>query len=341
MVSVDNLLTFFAIVIALNLCLVFLLRFVAINIGLLDYPGGRKIHSSPTPLIGGLTIYLTLLAAIAINGDLNSNFAMIVFWAGFVFFIGLIDDFKQVSWPIRLFMQVAAAIGVLVSTNIKVLYLGSYPIFGTLELGSFGVAFTILAVVGITNAYNLSDGINGLCGALLLVPIIALVVMRVSHTNEFDLNFLIVITSLCIFLAFNLIKNPRVNLFMGDAGSAGLGFIVSFLTISEIFDPSLSAEPPLALWLLLVPIMDTTHVILRRTSKRQSILQPGLDHLHHRLVKIGYSQTTALTILFLVAVFGVLVGSALNAFSDIASILIFLIVVALLPALLKFKEKRL
>ena len=339
MVSDDNLLIFLSIIIALNLCLVFLFRFVALNINLLDYPGGRKTHSSPTPLIGGLTIYFTLLAAVGINNDWGSDFAIIVLWAGTVFFIGLVDDFKHVSWPIRLIVQVIAAIGVIFSTNIEITYLGSYPILGALELGPLSIAFTIFAVVGLANAYNLIDGINGLCGGLLLVPIVALVVIGGAHTNEIDLNLLITIISLCIFLVFNLINNPKANLFLGDAGSSGLGFIVSFLMIAQIYDPKLSAAPPLALWLLLVPIMDTIHVIVRRTLKRQSIFQPGSDHLHHRLMKIGYSQTTTFSLLWLLACLGVVIGATLNFFSDIVSMSIFFIVLIFLPILLTFKEK--
>ena len=113
------------------------------------------------------------------------------------------------------------------STNIEVTYLGSYPTFDALELGSFSLIFTIFAVVGLTNAFNLIDGINGLCGGLLLVPIIAFVFMRESYASEYDLNLLVTIISLCVFLVFNLTNNPKTNLFMGDAGSSA-GFIVSF-----------------------------------------------------------------------------------------------------------------
>ena len=158
-------------------------------------------------------------------------------------------------------VQVVATIGVIWSTDITITNLGTYPLAGLLQLGPFNVAFTILAVVGLTNAYNLIDGINGLCGGLLLIPILALVLMLASHSIEADFYLLITVISLCIFLVFNLNDNPNTNLFMGDAGSSGLGFIVSFLIIAQVFNPELSAAPPIALWLLLVPIMDTVNVI--------------------------------------------------------------------------------
>ena len=163
----QNIALLFATITALNLGLVFVLRYIAVRVGLLDYPGGRKTHSSPTPLIGGITIYFVLLAALFITNDLSSNFAVILCWASLIFSIGFLDDLNHVPWPVRLSVQVVAAFGVIISTNIEVTYLGHYPLFGPIQLGLFSAAFTVLAVVALTNAYNLIDGINGLCGSLL------------------------------------------------------------------------------------------------------------------------------------------------------------------------------
>ena len=125
---------------------------------------------------------------------------------------------------------------------------------------------------------------------------------------------------------------------MGDAGSSGLGFIISFLIIAQVFNPKLSAAPPIALWLLLVPIMDTVNVIVRRALRRQSIFEPGLDHLHHRLINVGYSRKQTLALLLFLAVLGVVSGVLLNFANDIMSVCVFLIVLILLPKLLTLKE---
>lgn len=250
----------------------------------------------------------------------------------------MIDDFKHVSWPIRLMVQVVAAIGVISSTDITITNLGTYPLAGPLQLGPLSIAFTILAVAGLTNAYNLIDGINGLCGGLLLIPILALVLMRASHSTEVDFYLLINVISLSIFLVFNLSNNPKINLFMGDAGSSGLGFIVSFLIIAQVFDPKFSAAPPIALWLLMVPIMDTVIVIMRRALRRQNIFEPGLDHLHHRLINIGYSRKQTFLLLLFLAALGVFSGVLLNFANDIMSVCVFLIVLIFLPMLLTLKE---
>ncbi len=154
----------FVSLIILNFCFVFALRPVANHLNLIDHPGGRKTHPHPTPLIGGLSIYFTLLAAVAIKNDWNSDIGMIISWAGAIVFIGCLDDIKNVRWPIRICVQVIAAWAVILSIGLMVTYLGTYPIIGPVELGPLSTAFTVFAVVGLTNAFNLIDGIDGLCG---------------------------------------------------------------------------------------------------------------------------------------------------------------------------------
>ena len=325
---------------ALNVCLIFLFRYLAGKVDLVDYPGGRKSHILPTPLVGGLTIYLTLVVSLLIFNDWASDFAKIILWAGLVFFIGLIDDLKQIPWFVRLAVQLFATLGVVFSTNIQITYLGAFPLLGELQLGSIGLVLTVFAVVGISNAFNLIDGINGLCGGLLLIPTIVLLAMHWGNPLDLEVYLIVMAASLSIFLIFNLTNHPKCNMFMGDAGSAGLGFIVSFLIISEFQSPGNASAPPLALWLLLVPITDTVHVIAQRASKKQSIFQAGSDHLHHRLMRAGYSQTSTFLLLGAVATIGVFVGIALNSANDATSLVMFLAAVVVLPMLLTAEEKR-
>ena len=338
MITVENL-SLLPIVVAINLCLIFVLRIVALKINLLDYPGGRKTHSSPTPLVGGLAIYFTVLSGILMTEGGGADFTAIMFWAGLVFWIGFLDDFGNIPWFFRFVAQVFACVGVIYTTGIEITYLGTYPLLGSLYLGKLSLVFTVFAVVGVTNAYNLIDGIDGLW-ALLLVPTSALLFVSGGSAAEFDFGLLVIITSICIFLAFNLMKNSKVNLFMGDAGSAGLGFIISFLVIAQFQAPEQVVHPPFALWLLMIPILDTFLVILRRASKNQSIFQPGSDHLHHRLLKIGYSRHHTFMILTTAAVVFAFVGLLFSRSSDIVSAFLFLVCAAILPVFLAREERR-
>ena len=337
MMSNEIFLSFF-ILLALNLCLIFALRLVAFRINLLDHPGGRKTHVSPTPLVGGLAIYLTLLAAVAVNNAWTSDFAIITLCAGLVFFIGLVDDIKNVSWVIRLVFQLIATVFVIFLTDIEISYLGSYPLIGPIQLDAFSVVFTLLAVLGLTNAFNLIDGINGLCAGLLLVPIVGLIAFQGVHVFETDFFLIILLGCICTFLLLNLADRPKTNIFLGDAGSSGMGFIISFLTIGHFQNPEDLGSPPLALWLLLVPVMDTIHVIARRASNGQSIFQPGVDHLHHRLLKAGYSRKMTFLYLCFVAVLGAILGGILENSSDFMSVCIFVIVLIFLPKFLYLEK---
>lgn len=193
----------------LNVCLIYAFRFIAPHIKLIDYPGGRKTHTNPTPLVGGLAIYLTLLAGVMFNNDWNSNFCMIILWAGAIVFIGCLDDISNVRWPIRLSVQVAASFGVVLSTGIKVTYLGSFPVIGAVELGYLSTAFTVFAVVGLTNAYNFMDGIDGLCGSLLLLPVSTIMLINYLITVEIDFYFIVLTILLTLFLIFNMSEHPK------------------------------------------------------------------------------------------------------------------------------------
>jgi len=319
--------------IVFNLALIFSLTKLARLINLMDIPVGRKTHASATPLIGGLAIYFTLLAAIAINNDWGSDVGMIICWASAVVLIGFIDDIKNVRWPIRLYVQVIAALGVIITTGIKVTYLGTYPIIGPVELGHLSAAFTVFAVVGLTNAFNLIDGIDGLCGSLLLLPLSTLMGIGYWVSGNVDFYTYILGALLAVFLSFNLSPNPKHKIFMGDAGSAGLGFIVSFIAIIYINDENLSLAPPFALWLFLVPIIDTIHVIIKRAVKGKSIFHPGLDHLHHSMMAVGYSRRKILAFLLLATLLGVVGGIFLYPAYDTVSLLGFLIILAFLPSI--------
>ena len=217
---------------------------------------------------------------------------------------------------VRLVAQLIAITGVIFSTD---LYVGIWV--NILLLAQFilvrSALLTVVAVAGVTNAFNLIDGINGLCGGLLLVPLVALAFLCGENCVGNFSYLVAMIASLISFLFLNLINNPKFNLFMGDAGSTGLGFIITFLIIYHIRHGGGISAPPLALWMLLIPIMDTLHVATRRVMSGRSIFLPGSDHFHHRLIKIGFSQKQHLRSFCFVRRGSI---GYLNAMNDVVSI---------------------
>ena len=309
-----------------NVCLIFSLRFLAPRINLVDYPGGRKAHAYPTPLIGGISSYVTLLVAVAINNDSNSSvFDLVVLWAGAIVLIGIVDDILNVRWFFKLLVQIVATVGVVLASGIKVSYLGTYPFFGAVYLGQMSEIFTVFAVVCVSNAFNLIDGIDGLSGSLLLLPVSALMGISLWLSGEADFFLLVLMASLALFLIFNMHENKKTKIFFGDSGSAGLGFIVSFLVIFYMNNEIAFLAPPFALWIFLIPITDTINVTVSRALKGKSIFNPGSDHLHHRLMAIGYSSRLTLAILFFLSVLGVVIGLLLNFANNAVSVFAFIL----------------
>lgn len=311
-------------IIILNFGIILGLIRLAPSLGLIDRPGGRKTHLFATPVIGGFATYLTLLMAIALHQDLGSEVAKITIWAGLIIVIGILDDIKNVPWYLRICVQILAVSGAMASTDIHVKSIGTYPIVGHLELGSFGYVFTGFAIICITNALNLIDGIDGLCASIILVPVSFLLAIIYFSTGGINFYLLILLISILIFLVFNLSSNQKLKIFLGDAGSTTLGFILSLIVISTAQIDSLSLNPPIALWLFFIPILDTCFVIIMRIQSRKSIFQPTKTHIHHLLMLKGYSDRSTLVIMLMLSVLSVSVGLFLNTKPDIISLLAFL-----------------
>lgn len=324
----------FIFLVAFLVSLVFLLRSLAYFVDLLDHPGGRKTHSRPTPLIGGLAIYLTLVVAAIVEGGSDSYFVSIIFWSGMVVCVGLVDDYRGVSWQIRVLVQFFATFGVLSATGVEISNIGTYPLIGIVNLEYFTLGFTILVVIGLSNAFNLIDGINGLCAGLLLIPIKAILILKYLAFGVVDFMLLLLAVSIVVFMCFNFSNSTKFRVFLGDAGSTSLGFIVTLLVIQNVGQMEQPIDFVSILWFFLIPITDTMHVIFNRFLKQQSIFQPGQDHIHHRLIGLGYSSNQTFFQLVFVAFLGVILGQGLKLAGDFWSASSFLILVAFLPYLL-------
>ena len=217
-----------------------------------------------------------------------------------------------------------AVTGAMVSTDIHVNSLGTYPIVGHLELGSFGYVFTGFAIICITNAFNLIDGIDGLCASIILVPVSFLLALIYFSAGDTNFYLLVLLISILIFLVFNLSSKLKIKIFLGDAGSTTLGFILSLIIISTAQIDSLSLNPPIALWLFFIPIADMCYVIIMRILDRKNIFQPTKTHIHHLLMVKGYSDRSTLVIMLMLSVLSASVGLFLNTKPDIISLLAFL-----------------
>ena len=274
--------------IATALLIVFFAR-QAPRFGLIDHPGGRKVHDTPIPTVGGLAMFVGFVPfsfTSAHTTAISLIFALAVLAA-----VGSIDDRAQLSARFRFVAELAAA-AILIAHGDYARYLGDLFAWKPLYLDAFiGSAFTIVCYIGVTNAINMSDGLDGLAGTLSYVAVAWFTAVALV-TGEKAIAVVGATTLGCLigFLAFNL-RTPwrrRASVFMGDAGSMVLGFLLAWFAIELAGErPSGLLTPIGAVWILAVPLLDMGSVMLYRIRSGRSPFSADRLHIHYILVDRG------------------------------------------------------
>lgn len=273
-----------------------LIQPVACRLGLLDCPHGRKDHQAPTPVTGGLAIFVSSALVLmwfqssspAVHSLLAASFLLVV--------MGIYDDLRDMRWYTRVLGQAVAALLIIYWGGVRVEQIG--PVFGLSEmsLGWLSVPFTVFATIGIINAMNMIDGADGLAGLLGLAALVMLSFAAMYAGNELMAGRLSVLCgALAGFLMWNmrLPWRPRAKVFLGNAGSALLGLLIAWVCFRLTQNPGHPVNPVLALWLLPVPVMDCLVLILRRVREGRSPFSAGRDHIHHIMQDAGFGPTRA------------------------------------------------
>lgn len=303
--------------------LILALRPLAVATGLVDIPNERKSHRRPTPLVGGLAIYLGLAAAWIVapaETAAGSGPAVASFFAAGALLVGVgvVDDFLDLSPAVRFVAQIVAAAIMIWGGGVVLADLGGMTPGGdTLHLGWLAVPFTVFATLGIINALNMCDGLDGLSGSLALVSLTGLFVAGLLWGGAEAVTMLPLVGAAVIaFLCFNL-RHPRrqhASVFMGDAGSMFLGFVLTWYAISLSQEGTTGAgrsiPPAAALWFVMVPIFDAVAMMLRRLIRGRSPFAPDREHLHHVFLLAGFSVNQTVFIMAAIAFGGMLVGLA-------------------------------
>jgi UDP-GlcNAc:undecaprenyl-phosphate/decaprenyl-phosphate GlcNAc-1-phosphate transferase len=314
------------------------IRFAA-RIGAMDLPGGRKIHTQPIPRVGGIAIFAGFLVGLgyAEFHDMVPYFGVgraSIYWvmllAAFgLFLLGLVDDLRGVGFAGKFAIQILAAMAVWTAGfRIEILAFGSTS--GAVHLGWLSLPFTVLWVVGVTNAVNLIDGLDGLAAGLALITTIAVAVMALlSGQTGVVAASAALLGSLLGFLPYNF--NPA-RIFLGDSGSMFLGFVIAVISIrgNQKGPTAVAALAPLLV--VGLPILDTALALARRSWRigrdgwrtgaalrymwrnGHRLFLPDREHLHHRLLDLGLSQRRAVLTLYVMAI-----GLAAAALVDVVS----------------------
>jgi UDP-GlcNAc:undecaprenyl-phosphate/decaprenyl-phosphate GlcNAc-1-phosphate transferase len=274
---------------------------------MLDLPNKRTVHAVLTPRLGGVAIFAGFMSALTIFADLNNGVQQLLAGCIVLFFVGLKDDLVSISPAKKLVGQLLATGIVMFMADIR---LTSFQgIFGIHELPiGISYAFTFLVIAGITNAINLIDGLDGLAGSIVVIIVSTYGYYFQRYGGSGYGNYVFV--SICViggmlgFLRYNFHK---ATIFMGDTGSLLCGFIVSVLTIQFIemgVDPQTahpfeSANPSVAAGILFVPLFDTIRVFTVRILNGTSPFSPDKNHIHHRILAMGFQQISTVLLLAL------------------------------------------
>ena len=245
------------------------------------------------------------------NINLNNFTISLYICALFIMLFMVLDDFYNIKPVIRLCFQFLIS-GLMIAMSGELDNLGNLFGTGVIDLGIFSIPFTILCVVGIMNAFNMIDGLNGICASLALIPI-----AYVTYLVNFSYGILIPIGAILGFLAYNLgYLGKKRRVFLGDSGSNMLGFAVAFICIeySQDINHLSYINPVTALWLVFIPLVDCIAVMSVRLINGITPFTPGRDHLHHRLLNMDIKPKKILIIFILLAVFLSLVGFTIELF---------------------------
>jgi len=266
--------------------------------GLYDYHDGRKVHTGNISRLGGIGIVFSFITATALYLAFNNQLSVIkslpILIAAFIIFaFGLLDDIFNLPAWLKLIVQLAAT--ALVTFN-------GYrftQIFGWVLPTPLSYILTFGWILGVINAYNLIDGLDGLCGSLVLSAVITLgILYMLSNNMEAGICFILA-GAVAGFLCFNW---PPAKLFMGDDGSQFLGFMMATIPLyssGEIFEYN---KFLIMLILTAFPVFDTIAAIWRRLRDKRPIMSPDKSHLHHKLLNIGYTKKQALSLIVFIQI---------------------------------------
>ena len=284
-------------------------RVLAFRIGAVDIPlDQRRMHKKPIPRIGGLAIFFGFTASTMIF--CNPTKELLTIWiGGFVLVaLGILDDVFRLPAMLKFVVQIGAAV-IAVVNGVVIDHIsigGNYVMFGV-----WRIPITILWIVGLTNAINLIDGLDGLACGVSAISSASLFCVVLLNGDLHSAMITAILTASCIgFMPFN--KNPA-KIFMGDTGALFLGFTLAVMSVQGVFKlhTVISFLVPLSIFAL--PLLDTTVAIIRRVAHGKSPFSPDRGHLHHKLVDMGFTQKNAVRILYAICA---LLGLVAVVFTD-------------------------
>ncbi len=290
---------------ALSFCLTPVFGAIARRLAILDKPDERKAHLRATPLLGGAAVFAAILAAVALNGICPKPLCVMFIAAAILFGVGVIDDIREISATLKVVVQVAAT-SMVIYFGIQITVIPDY--LGGLALAG-NILLTAVWIIGITNAMNFFDGMDGLAGGLSALIAFFLGVVAFQTSQPYLGWISLAVLGACLgFLPYNFRERRRALIFLGDAGSTTLGFILACIAVYGNWAESNAVailSPLMIFWVL---IFDMVYISVARVlngkvkSVRQWLAYVGQDHLHHRLAHVIGSRRKSVIFIYLLTI---------------------------------------
>ena len=265
---------------SIGFLILFLISKISYNLNLVDEPNKRKIHLTPTAYTGGIGLCLIYLMGVFLFDFSSEKLNLILSIAFLIGIVGFVDDKYNLNVGSKLSLQVIPIIYLIIIENLSLNHMGNYNYF-KLELNSFSVPFTLLAILFLINSFNYFDGLDGVL-SFLTISTLGILFFLTPNEN-IKLFLIIILIPILIFLCFNFSIFKLPKLFLGDSGSLLLGFIIAFtliyLSIQKIIHPILLA------FSISIFVYEFLSVNLIRLKNKKNIFSAGQDHLHHLFFK--------------------------------------------------------
>lgn len=284
-----------------------LVKAIAAYCHVVDKPGGRKIHLNATPLMGGAAVYIAFAGAILYNNVYSLELKGVAIGATIVFLMGLVDDVKSLPATLKLLVQIGATL-VMVQYGVIADFL---PNTWWGKLGE--IVVTLIWIIGITNALNFFDGMDGLATGLTTVCSLFISILAVQYGQKYVIYLsLALLGSSLGFLPYNLRHKQAAGIFLGDGGSTFMGYMLASLTIMGgwgVNDPVKAYTLPVLVLGILIFDMSYTTITRFKNKQISSFTEylsfTGKDHLHHRLEHLGFTRKqTVFFVYFITASLG-------------------------------------
>jgi len=280
--------------------------------GLLDKPDERKQHDEPTPPIGGFGVFLAILLPYLYTVGLTREFIGFAAGAALLVLIGALDDKYQINWKTRIAIQALSALSLIYISGVRAEHVGPLFGFGDIELGWLSVPFTVFVTLGLINAMNMFDGIDGLVGMVCLA-VTAMFICAALYSGAYDVaqGLFWVLGAMAGFLWFNLRRpgQKTARVFLGDAGSGFIGFLLAFIIFRLTQNEAHPISPILGPFLLAPPIIDCLVLIVHRLRRGKSPFAAGRDHAHHLMLDAGFSVNQTVSYILLLTCAAGLAGA--------------------------------